>query len=213
MACMQILRAIAAILCLGVALAAPASAQTPPGPADRADIERIEAWLNGLTTFDTRFVQFSSDGRASGRMLLRRPDKLRVEYDPPTPALLVASGTWIMHHDKELKQTSFYPVSETPAAFLLRERIDLDDGLKVTDFRKGEGVVQLTLVEEDAPAGGSITLQFDEQPLRLARWRVVDAQGATIDIALVQPRFGGPIDSDLFSIVDPNLGRPVNPNN
>ncbi|MSO80537.1 MAG: outer membrane lipoprotein carrier protein LolA [Alphaproteobacteria bacterium] len=213
MAYMHILRAIAAILCLSVALAAPASAQTPPGPADKADIERIGGWLNGLTTLDTRFVQFSSDGRASGRMLLRRPDKLRVEYDPPTPVLLVASGTWIMHHDKELLQTSFYPVSETPAAFLLREHIDLDEGLKVTDLRKGEGVVQITLVEAGAPAAGSITLQFDEQPLRLARWRVVDAQGATIDIALVQPRFGGPIGSEQFSLVDPNLGRPVGPNN
>ena len=210
---MHNLRAIVAILCLSFALAAPAMAQTPPGPAERADIERIEAWLNGLTTLDSQFVQFSSDGRATGRLLLRRPDNLRVEYDPPTPALLVASGMWIMHHDKDLLQTSFYPVAETPAAFFLRERIGLGEGLKVVDFRKGEGVVQVTLVEAETPASGSITLQFDEQPLRLARWRVVDAQGATVDVALVQPRFGGPIDSDLFSIVDPNLGRPVNPNN
>ncbi|MGE0254705.1 MAG: outer membrane lipoprotein carrier protein LolA [Alphaproteobacteria bacterium] len=213
MAGMHILRTIAAVLLLAAAAIAPAAAETPPGPAQKADVAKVEAWLNGLTTLDSRFVQFSADGRAEGRLLLRRPDKLRVEYDPPNPALLVASGMWIMHHDKELAQTSFYPVSETPAAFLLRERIDFGDGLKITDFRKREGVIQLTLVEAKAPASGSITLQFEEQPLRLARWRVIDAQGATVDVALMQPQFGVPIDRDEFSIVDPNLGRPVNPNN
>ncbi|MBM3559867.1 MAG: outer membrane lipoprotein carrier protein LolA [Alphaproteobacteria bacterium] len=201
-------------LALLVAVAAPAvAAETPPGPAQKADIAKVEAWLNALTTLDAGFVQYSTDGRAQGRILLRRPDKLRVEYDPPNPALLVASGMWIMHHDKELAQTSFYPIAETPAAFLLRERIDLGDGLRVTDFRKGNGLIQLTLVEAKAPGSGSITLQFDEQPLRLARWRVVDAQGATVDVALVEPHFGVPIDSDEFSIVDPNFDRPVNPNN
>ncbi|NKB49914.1 MAG: outer membrane lipoprotein carrier protein LolA, partial [Alphaproteobacteria bacterium] len=50
--------------------------------AAKADIARIETYLNDLTTLESRFVQFSAQGIAEGRLILSRPGDLRIEYDP-----------------------------------------------------------------------------------------------------------------------------------
>lgn len=174
--------------------------------AQKAELARIEAYLNDLKTMQSRFVQISEDGVANGEMFLKRPGDMRIEYDPPTPVLMVASGSFVMYHDSQLNETSYVPVSETPVAFLLDEEIRFDDRLTVTGFHSGPKVIEVTLVESENPARGRVTLTFEDEPLRLAKWQVVDAQGTRVDVALTNPRFGVKLDSDLFSTVDPKLG-------
>ncbi|MEH6753222.1 MAG: outer membrane lipoprotein carrier protein LolA, partial [Alphaproteobacteria bacterium] len=105
--------------------------------ADQADIARIETYLNSLTTMESRFLQFSEQGVAEGRIFLDRPQHLRIEYSPPIPVLMVASDIILMFHDTELQQTTFLPVSETPAGFLLDDTIVLGGDLTVTEFERG----------------------------------------------------------------------------
>jgi outer membrane lipoprotein-sorting protein len=191
------------------ALSAPALAEAVPAKlsdADRADLARIETYLNTLTTMESRFLQFSDEGVAEGRIYLDRPDHLRIEYTPPTPVLMVASDIIVMFHDTALKQTTFLPVSETPAGFLLEKRIELGGDLTVTDFERSAQTFMVTLVQTDAPASGSVSLMFEDNPMRLAKWRVIDAQGAWVEVALMEPRFdvSFPNSSELFSTVDPN---------
>lgn len=174
--------------------------------ADRADLARIETYLNGLTTMESRFLQFSPEGVAEGRIMLDRPGHLRIEYSPPVPVLMVASSFLLMYHDTELKQTTFLPVGETPAAFLIDETIKLAGDVTITNFERAPKAFRITLVKTDAPDTGSITLMFEDSPLRLAKWRVIDAQGTAIDVALLEPRFGVEFENarELFSTVDPS---------
>lgn len=195
----------------------PADAAVKPVVLDdaaRADLARIEDYLNNLTTIDTQFVQLSEDGFVKGRLRLSRPGDMRIDYEPPVPVEVVASGFLLMYHDRELGQTSFLPVSETPAYFLLRDKIDLADGLTVTKFQREAAVLRVTLVETDNPDAGEITIAFEDRPLRLVKWRVIDATGNVIDVALVDPRFGVTFDnaSDLFSTADPAEDSPQNDN-
>ncbi len=195
--CVVILLALAAV---------PAAAEPAVlSPDDRAAIGRIEVYLNNVTTFEARFLQIGEGGMAEGRIYLSRPGKMRVEYDPPVPILMVASSPWVMYHDSKLDQTSFIPLSRTPAAFLLRENIDLGDGITVTDFERARGALRLTIAIEDNPDAGSITVVLEDQPMRLVKWLVVDAQGKRVEVALLDPRFGVTLDEELFSIVDPTL--------
>ena len=194
----------ATILIVG---AAPANAQADPVLDDgaKADIARIERYLNELTTLDSRFVQFSEQGIAEGRIVLSRPGNMRIEYEDPVPVLLVASGYLLMYHDRDLIQTTYLPVSETPAGFLLDEKIQLSGDITVTDFERGPASLRLTIIETDAPESGSVTLAFEDAPLRLIKWHVQDAQGNDVDVALLEPEFGTEVDGDLFSLIDPAL--------
>jgi len=177
--------------------------------AARADLARIETYLNELTTIDSKFVQLSEDGFIEGRIRLARPGDMRIDYENPVPVEIVASGLIVMYHDRELGQTSFLPVSETPAYFLLRDRIDLSDGVTVTKFEREAATLRVTLVENDNPDSGEITLVFTDKPLFLVKWRVIDATGNVVDVALVNPRFGVTFDNkdDLFSTLDPAFGK------
>ena len=197
-------RSIAILLALA---AMPAAAAEPAvlSPDDRAAIGRIEDYLNNVTTFEARFLQIGEGGMAEGRIYLSRPGKMRVEYDPPLTILMVARRPWVMYHDSKLDQTSFIPVSRTPATFFLREKIDLDDGITVTDFERARSALRLTMVTEDNPDAGSLTVVLEDQPMRLVKWIVVDAQGKRVEVALLNPRFGVTLDEELFSIVDPSL--------
>ncbi len=176
--------------------------------AAKADIARIETYLNDLTTLESRFVQFSAQGIAEGRLILSRPGDLRIEYDPPVPVLMVASGIMLMYHDTELIQTTYLPVSETPASFLLEETIKLSGNVVITGFERGPASIRLTLLQAEAPDAGSVTLTFEDKPLRLAKWTVQDAQGNNVDVALLEPQFGVEVDEELFSLIDPALGNP-----
>lgn len=202
----------AVLLTVFAVVLAPSTAGAQPvavtlTASERADIGRIEAYLNEITTLDSRFAQISEGGFAHGRIVLSRPGEMRIEYEPPVPVLMVANGRWLMYHDKKLEQTSYLPVNRTPAQFLLRDRIDLADGVIITGFERANFALRLTLVDSENPDAGSLTLVFADTPLQLVKWQVIDPQGQRIDVALVEPQFGVAVDHDQFSTVDPNIAN------
>ena len=92
---------------------------------DKADLKRISGYLDGIHTMRARFQQVAAGGGlASGKIYLRRPGLMRVEYEPPVPVLLVADGLWVNYYDSDLDQLTQIPISQTPVWFLLQETIE-----------------------------------------------------------------------------------------
>ena len=76
-------------------------------PQDRADVERAETYLNQITTLKARFLQLAPHGgQAEGTAYFSRPGRMRLQYDPPSPMLVVADGTFLIvsHNRKSLEQ-------------------------------------------------------------------------------------------------------------
>lgn len=169
--------------------------------ADKADIVRIEQYLNGLVTLKSRFLQASSTGNfAEGTFYLSRPGKMRIEYDPPVQFLIVADGTWLIYEDKELDQITHIPLGMTPADILVQDNLSLLSGdLVVTKIERGPGVIGLTVVRED-DEGGRLTLIFSDRPLQLKKWIVVDPQGIKTSVSLLSTRRDVSLDPKLFNI-------------
>ena len=187
---------------LGLA-AAPAAAQPhqafQPTPRDSTDIARIEAYLNTLRTMRARFIQVAADGGITrGAAWLWRPGRLRFEYDPPSPFLLVAGDHGLVFRDKELRQTSRIPLSRTPLGILLAEHAKLSGDVAVTGVERLPGQIHLDLVRSASPGDGTLTLVFADNPLALRQWTVVDAQGRATRISLFEMSLGGTLDPKLF---------------
>ena len=190
-------------------LAREADAAAPAAAAltaqDRADVQRVEDYLNGIHTLDARFQQFSQDGGTSGgKVYVQRPGRMRFEYDKPNPILLIADGTFVVYIDYSLKQTTYLPIGSTPAWFLLRDHISLSDGVTITRFERGPGVLRISVVENKSPENGTLTLVFSDKPLELKQWTIVDQQGKITTVSLSDPHYGAPLDPKLFTFVDPN---------
>ena len=80
----------------GLPGAQPGSAALPSA-THAGDLARVEDYLNGLTTLKADFVQINPDGgTVTGELYYERPDKMRLDYDPPSDILIVSDG-W-QHH-------------------------------------------------------------------------------------------------------------------
>ena len=175
-------------------------------PQDRADIGRIQAYLNALHTLKSRFLQVAPDGATSeGKAWLERPGRMRFQYDPPTPLLLIAGHGLFVYYDRELRQTTNIPLGSTPLGLLLRENMELSGDVTVTGIMRQPGQIQLTLIRTASPGDGSLTLVFADDPLALRQWIVVDAQRQETRVSLFDVQLGGTFDQDMFSFVDPKF--------
>ena len=170
-------------------------------------LKRIEAYLDSIKTMQAEFLQISSNGEsASGEILLARPDRLRIEYAPPTPVLIVTNGKYLSYMDTELKQVNHIPVEDTPAAFLLRKNFSLAGGdLALTNFEQGGNSIRVSMVQTKDPLAGELTLVLTDEPMVLRKWSIVDAQGIVTDLTLINARFDFPISDNRFITSFPEL--------
>jgi len=209
---------------LAVAMAFAAAAVLLPKTADAKDaagldageviqVKRIEAYLNAITTMSSRFMQVTDRGNfAQGEFLMHRPGRMRIDYDDPTPVLIVSDGSWVMYKDEELDQISHLPLDQLPASMFIGADVDFfGDQLLITGFENAAGVLRVTLRRAKDPMEGSLTLVFEDKPLKLKKWAVVDAQGVTTTVSLVGPKFGVELnDPELFKIEQRTMQRPEN---
>jgi outer membrane lipoprotein-sorting protein len=188
----------------------PAGAQTTTAPAasQASDLAGIENYLNGLTTAQADFTFAAPDGTVThGVFDLSRPSKLRFEYTEPKGNLLIADGDYVIFWDAQQKEQSNLPISSTPLDFLLRPKVSLTNGVKVTAFEHKAGVIRATLVRSKSEGDGSVTVAFGDNPIELRGWRLVDGQGQTTDVSFSNWKFGMSLDPTLFHFVDPNHGK------
>ena len=192
-------RAILAGLATLAASRGAAAQGFQPNADDRRDIARVEGYLDGLRSLRARFMQVSDRGGvAEGRLYLQRPGRLRLDYADPVKLLIVAARGQLIQHDSELKQTTYLPLSSTPAAVLLRDKVTLSGDVTVTAVDRGAGTLRVELVQSADPRAGRITLVFLERPLQLASWVVIDSQGTTIRVTLSEIETGMALDPQLF---------------
>jgi outer membrane lipoprotein-sorting protein len=183
----------------------PAPAALPPA-AHAEELARVEQYLNRLTTLKADFVQINPDGgTVTGELYYQRPDKMRLDYNPPSNILIVSDGWTIVYYDRRLEQVSHLFPNSTPLGFLLRDKIRLSGDVTVTDVRRSAGELHVTLVQTDEPNQGSIQLSFAEEPLELRRWTLFDAEGQATHLVLEKPQTGLRLDRELFRFRDPQF--------
>jgi outer membrane lipoprotein-sorting protein len=167
--------------------------------ASGQDLARIEAYLNGIHSLRARFVQTAPDGGVSqGVALMQRPGRMRFQYDPPTPFLLVANYGILVFHDSQLNQTTNIPLSRTPLGILLGDRTTLSGDVTVTRFVRLPGQLQVSLVRTGNPGEGTLSLFFADNPLTLRQWVMVDQQGKKTQVSFTNMEMGASIDPNLF---------------
>ena len=182
-----------------------AAGKFAPTAQDRADIAAVEAYLNGVKRLKARFLQVAPNGAISGgTMWLDRPGRMRFDYDPPAPFLLIANYGILIYHDKQLDQTSNIPLSQTPLGILLGDRVKLSGDVEVTGIERLPGEIILTVQRTNSPGDGSLALNFVDKPLTLRQWTVTDPQRQETRVTLVNPESSSSFDPKLFEFKPPS---------
>jgi outer membrane lipoprotein-sorting protein len=181
------------------ALSLTTAAIGAPAAQPPADISRIEAYLNSIRSLKAHFMQVAPDGGVSqGTLWLQRPGRMRFQYTPPAPFLLIAAHGVLTFNDSSLQQTTNIPLSRTPLGILLADQVTLSGAVTVTSLQHPPGQIQLTLVRTDSPGDGSLTLILSDPPLQLRQWIVVDAQRRETHVTLSNFQFGLNFNPQLF---------------
>jgi len=189
--------------------ASPAPGPAAPlSPQDHEDIARIEQYLNGITTLEARFSQIVERGAPlSGAFYIKRPGKLRFQYDPPARIQIVADGKQVTYYDADTDQISQLPTGLTAAKFLVSPRISLSGELIVTKVDREGGMLHIATVQARAPNEGQVVLSFTDKPLQLQRWTVIDSRNRAVSVTLTNLKLGGSLRDDLFTFTDPDPNR------
>jgi len=197
-----------AIVLLSVLLAVGAGQPPPPrhidfSEADRADLDRVSAYLNSIHTLEGEFVQIDPDGGIDqGIFYLSKPGRLRFEYRPPSPLLIVSDGRTVAVSNSKLKTVDRYPLSATPLDLLLGDKIDLrrDGSIMAVLRQPGALVIEArTGRNRNKP---NLAITFAEPDLELRQWTIVDDQGLTTTVALRNLMSGVSLDDKLFVLRD-----------
>jgi outer membrane lipoprotein-sorting protein len=162
------------------------STTTTFNPTQRAQVDKISAYLTSVQQLVGNFVQVGPDGsRVKGEFYIQKPGKVRFEYDAPYPLEIVADGKGVAVRNSKLATQDLYPLSQTPLRFLLSERIDLLKETNVISVRADEMFVTI-VIEEKHPVVGTTRLMMmvSAKDFQLKQWTVTDPQGYDTTVAV-----------------------------
>jgi outer membrane lipoprotein-sorting protein len=169
--------------------------------AEEIPLARISDYLNDLTTAKAAFVQTNDDGsRSTGTLYIKRPGRVRFEYDPPERALVVAGGGAVVIFDPKSNQApETYPIKRTPLSIILDERVDLNRARMVVAHRSDGSSTIVTAQDPENPDSGRIDLYFAGDPVMLQKWVITDNAGGRTAIRLDALQEGIRLPDTLFN--------------
>jgi outer membrane lipoprotein-sorting protein len=170
-------------------------------PKQVAEVQKINAYINSFQSLRGDFTQVSSRGQTSrGVMLISKPGKLRFEYAPPVPLLIVSDGKWLTIKNTKRERGDQFPLSATPLRFVVTPGVDLLREADVVGFEQNEGLTSVAFQDKKGKVSGYITLIFDDANNTLQQWIITDAKGRRTTVQLANLEMGVTVDPKLFVI-------------
>lgn len=183
--------------------AAPAAAQ-----ADNQQLANAVSALRAISTMRADFVQTDRQGRqVKGVLTLKRPGKIRFQYEKGVPMLVVADGSALTFIDYEVRQVQRWPIKNSPLGALLDPNRDVMKYGRLVPSGSPQ-VVSIEVRDKAHPEYGVITMVFVRKPgapggLELSSWASLDSQNARTIVTLSNQQYGMPIANDAFRWKDP----------
>ncbi|WP_299683830.1 outer membrane lipoprotein carrier protein LolA [uncultured Tateyamaria sp.] len=184
-------RVIGAVLALSLA---------PAAMAEKLPLSAISSYLNDLKTAQATITQINDDGSVNtGKLLLKRPGRMRFEYDDPNAALILASANAVYIVDPKSNQPpETYPLRRTPLSLILARNVNLSQANMVTGHSFDGTATVVTAQDPEHPEYGNIQMKFTGNPVELRQWVVNDSGGGSTTVVLGELSKGGTLSNRLF---------------
>lgn len=168
----------------------------------KADLDRVSDYLNSIRTMRGGFTQIGPQGQIEqGKFYILKPGKMRFDYDPPVPTLVISDGISVAVYNTKLNTVNRYPLSSTPLNLLLSNHLDLKTSDAITNVQEQPGQLVVTAKSTDRRTTGNITIVFSVPGIELRQWTIVDAQGLPTTVSLTNAEQGVPLPESAFQIM------------
>lgn len=178
--------AVIAILACIVAQSAQSAHNAPSAkPLSPTIIQNINNYLNNITELEADFLQIFDDGSLdTGRLYIKKPGRLRMEYAPPHNGLVIIGGGRIAIFDKFSDNIpEQFPIKNTPLLLLLRPDIDIASFIK-TYHEQDNSIIAVLHFPQPKDNSASLNIWFSKETSKIMRWIVVNEQGEKVEIRL-----------------------------
>ncbi len=171
--------------------------------AQQLSLGQISQYLNQLQTAQGGFTQINADGTLStGTIYIKRPGRIRFEYNPPEKSLVIGQGGQLAIFDPRSNTgPETYPLNQTPLGIILQRNVDLARARMVTNQTFDGTSTTVTAQDPDNPQYGNIQMVFTGSPVELRQWIVTDDVGSQTTVILNDLVSGGSISERKFNIV------------
>jgi outer membrane lipoprotein-sorting protein len=198
----QSLASAAALAALVVSAAAPVAAQ------DATSLNSAVTALRAISTMRADFIQADPGGqRVKGVLTLKRPGRIRFQYEKGVPMLIVSDGKALTFVDYEVRQVQRWPISNSPLGALLDPSRDVGKFGKVMPTGS-DNIVSIEVRDKAHPEFGVITMVFTRKPgapggLELSSWAALDSQNRRTIVTLSNQQYGMTVADNAFRFNDP----------
>lgn len=166
----------------------------------KADLDKISAYLNAFQSLKAAFVQIGPEGGLDqGEVSIQKPGQIRFEYRPPSPVLVVATNGSVYVKNSRLGTLDQYDLSDTPLGLLLNSRVDLKTNKAVIGVSEQNGAIVVRARTTANRNDSNITLVFSTPGIELRQWTVRDDQGGNTTVALQNLQLNAKLDTALFT--------------
>ncbi|TPG41436.1 outer membrane lipoprotein carrier protein LolA [Sphingomonas koreensis] len=154
------------------------------------------------------FTQTDRSGKTlTGTLTLKKPGKIRFQYQQGVPILIVGDGNSLNFIDYSVKQVSRWPIGNSPLGVLIDPSKDISKYAHVVPGGDPR-IVSIEASDPKHPEFGRITMVFARNPsapagLMLQGWVSLDAQNNRTSIRLSNQRFNGSVSDNTFRWNDP----------
>jgi outer membrane lipoprotein-sorting protein len=161
--------------------------------ADPISLIEISRYFNSFFTAQSGFTQINPNGTLfTGRLFIRRPGRVRFEYDPPEQSLVLAGGGQVAIFDGRSNQgPTQYPLSRTPLSLILAEDVDFSTDSMVVDHFNDDTTTSVVAQDPEHPEYGNIRLVFTHEPTELRQWIITDDIGRETTVILGEMEVDG----------------------
>mgnify|MGYP000008527627 FL=1 len=162
------------------------SCSSHPSLAERISLNKISDYINGLTTLQADFEQINSDGSIDrGKLYIRRPGRMRLEYTDPNNALVIAgAGSVAIFDDKSKNGPTLFPLKKTPLNLLLKKNVDLSKNEMITEHTANNENTFIVAKDPKRKSQGSIKMMFSNSPVSLQGWTITNQSNQKTKIIL-----------------------------
>ena len=162
------------------------SCSSHPSLAERISLNKISDYINGLTTLQADFEQINSDGSIDrGKLYIRRPGRMRLEYTAPNNALVIAgAGSVAIFDNKSKNGPTLFPLKKTPLNLLLKKNVDLSKNEMITEHTANNENTFIVAKDPKRKSQGSIKMVFSNSPVSLQGWTITNQSNQKTKIIL-----------------------------
>ena len=173
-----------------------------PAAAEQLSLGAISQYLNAMKTGKGEFTQINDDGSIStGTLYIKRPGKVRFEYNAPDSGIVIAGSNTVVIYDKKSNQPAeTYPLSKTPLSIILAANVNLGQARMVTGHSYDGTATTVKAQDPEHPEYGNIELKFTENPIELRQWVINNGSGSQTTVGLGDLQKAVGLSNTLFDV-------------